>query len=69
VTSSEGLRNLVEMMGGSVAAQLKATPLFVTHRRIANEAGGLGFREAIVTAPGDAGLLQGLEAYFCKERK
>lgn len=69
VTSSEGLRNLVEMMGGGVAAQLKATPLFVAHRRIADEAGRLGFREAIVTAPGDAGLLQGLEAYFCKERK
>lgn len=69
VTSSEGLRNLVEMMGGPVAAQLKATPLFVAHRRIADEAGRLDFREAIVTGPGDEGLLEGLVAYFCKERE
>jgi uroporphyrinogen-III synthase len=69
VTSSEGLRNLVEMAGTTAAARLKSTPLFVAHRRIADEAARLGFREAIVTAPGDAGLLEGLVAYFGKERK
>jgi len=39
-------------------------PLFVAHQRIADEARQMGFAEAIVTAPGDDGLLQGLEAHF-----
>lgn len=64
VTSSEGLRNLVAMVGAGEAAALKAVPLFVAHQRIAEEARQLGFAEAIVTAPGDDGLLAGLEAYF-----
>lgn len=61
VTSSEGLRNLVAMVG---AAELKAVPLFVAHQRIAEEARRMGFAEAVITAPGDDGLLAGLEAYF-----
>ena len=69
VTSSEGLRNLVEMAGGDLAAKVKATPLFVAHRRIAEEAERLGFGETIITAPGDAGLIEGLLAYFGKEGK
>lgn len=65
VTSSEGLRNLVAMVGAAGEVALKAVPLLVAHQRIAEEARQLGFAEAIVTAPGDAGLLQGLEAHFC----
>lgn len=61
VTSSEGLRNLVAMVG---AAELKTVPLFVAHQRIAEEARQMGFAEAVITAPGDDGLLVGLEAYF-----
>ncbi len=64
VTSSEGLRNLAAMVGAAEAAALKAVPLFVAHQRIAAEARGLGFAEAIVTAPGDAGLVEGLETHF-----
>lgn len=64
VTSSEGLRNLVAMVGTAGEAALKAVPLFVAHQRIADEARQRGFAEAIVTAPGDDGLLQGLEAHF-----
>ena len=64
VTSSEGLRNLVAMVGAAGEAALKAVPLFVAHQRIADEARQMGFAEAIVTAPGDDGLLQGLEAHF-----
>jgi uroporphyrinogen-III synthase len=64
VTSSEGLRNLVTMVGATGAAALKRVPLLVAHQRIAEEARQMGFAEAIVTAPGDAGLLAGLEAHF-----
>jgi uroporphyrinogen-III synthase len=64
VTSSEGLRNLAAMVGAADEAALKRVPLFVAHQRIAEEARRLGFAEAIVTAPGDAGLLAGLEAHF-----
>lgn len=64
VTSSEGLRNLVGMVGAGGEAKLKNTPLFVAHRRIADEARRLGFREAIVTGPGDDGLLAGLITHF-----
>jgi uroporphyrinogen-III synthase len=64
VTSSEGLRNLTEMVGAAAGKALKAVPLFVAHQRIAEEARQMGFAEAIVTAPGDAGLLDGLEAHF-----
>lgn len=64
VTSSEGLRNLAAMVGAAGERALKAVPLFVAHQRIADEAGRMGFAEVVVTAPGDAGLLAGLEAHF-----
>ncbi|MDR2239881.1 MAG: uroporphyrinogen-III synthase [Zoogloeaceae bacterium] len=64
VTSSEGLRNLAAMIGAETEAALKATPLFVAHRRIAEQARQAGFAAVVVTAPGDAGLLAGLETYF-----
>lgn len=64
VTSSEGLRNLVAMVGAAAEAALKAVPLFVAHQRIAEEGRRMGFAVVTVTAPGDAGLLAGLEAQF-----
>ncbi|MBI4988404.1 MAG: uroporphyrinogen-III synthase [Rhodocyclales bacterium] len=64
VTSSEGLRNLVAMVGAAGEAALKAVPLFVAHQRIAEEARRFGFAAVLVTAPGDAGLLAGLAARF-----
>lgn len=64
VTSSEGLRNLAAMVGAAEAAALRRVPLFVSHQRIAAEAGGLGFAGTIVTGPGDAGLIEGLETHF-----
>lgn len=62
VTSSEGLRNLVDMAGG--APWLLQVPLFLPHERIAEEARRLGFREVVRTGAGDEGLLAGLIAYF-----
>lgn len=64
ITSSEGLRNLVAMVGAAGEAALKAVALFVAHQRIAEEARQMGFAEVTVTVPGDAGLLAGLEEHF-----
>ena len=64
VTSSEGLDNLVAMVGAADAAALKRVPLFVAHQRIGEAARAMGFARVVVTGPGDVGLLQGLEAHF-----
>lgn len=64
VTSSEGLRNLFEMVGAGGREQLQQTPLFAPHPRIAEAARALAVRTVVVTGPGDAGLLAGLSAYF-----
>lgn len=65
VTSSEGLRNLVEMVGKLGQTWLKKTPLFVPHQRIAGVARALGCHDVILTGPGDDGLLAGLVEHFC----
>lgn len=64
VTSSEGLRNLLEMVGKLGQSWLKRTPTFVPHERIAEQARLLGLHEIVLTAPADAGLLAGLLEYF-----
>lgn len=64
VTSSEGLRNLYEMVGKLGQGWLKRTPTFVPHARIADQARALGLHEVILTGPADAGLLAGLLEYF-----
>jgi uroporphyrinogen-III synthase len=64
VTSSEGLRNLFEMVGDDARGQLQQTPLFAPHPRIAEAARALEIKTVVVTGPGDAGLVAGLTAYF-----
>ena len=64
VTSSEGLRNLYEMMGETGRELLRKTPLFVPHHRIAEVARELGLANPVVTAAGDAGLVKGLIDWF-----
>ena len=64
VTSSEGLRNLYEMVGKLGQGWLKRTPTFVPHARIAEQARVLGLHQVIQTGPADAGLLAGLLEYF-----
>jgi uroporphyrinogen-III synthase len=68
VTSSEGLRNFVEMIGPLGRERLPDMPLFVPHLRIAEAAQGLGVRRVIVTGPGDEGMLIGLAAHFGAQR-
>jgi len=64
VTSSEGLRNLYEMVGKLGQAWLRKTPLFVPHARIGEQAGRLGLSRIHNTGPGDDGLIAGLIDYF-----
>ncbi|MBU1235986.1 MAG: uroporphyrinogen-III synthase [Gammaproteobacteria bacterium] len=64
VTSSEGLRNLVDMVGKLGQTWLKKTPLFVPHQRIAGLARALGCHEVNLTGPGDDGLIAGLLEYY-----
>jgi uroporphyrinogen-III synthase len=64
LTSSEGLRNLFEMIGKLGQGWLKKTPTFVPHARIAEQATALGLSQVILTGPADAGLIAGLVAHF-----
>lgn len=64
VTSSEGMRNLFDMVGKIGQAWLRKTPLFVPHARIGEQAQALGCHEVIVTSPADDGLIAGLMEYF-----
>lgn len=64
VTSSEGLRNLFDMVGNLGRHWLRRTPLFVPHERIAATATELGARCVILTDPADEGLLEGLARHF-----
>lgn len=63
VSSSEGLRYLVDLLDESGRARLAVTPLFVPHARIAENARALGLANIILTAPADAGIVAGLCAY------
>jgi len=64
VTSSDGLRNLYEMIGALARQWLRKTPVFVPHARIAEIARELGLTRVIVTEPADEGLVKGLMEHF-----
>lgn len=63
ISSSEGLRYLVDMLDASGRACLAATPVFVPHQRIAENAEALGLRRVVLTGPADAGIIEGLCTY------
>jgi uroporphyrinogen-III synthase len=63
ISSSEGLRKLLAMLDTDGCERLRRTPLFVAHRRIAEVAAELGLPRVILTAPADAGIIEGLCAY------
>ncbi|MEY2633501.1 MAG: hypothetical protein RIR00_2155 [Pseudomonadota bacterium] len=63
VSSSEGLRYLLDLLDAAGRARLMATPLFVPHARIADNARALGLQQVILTGPADAGIVAGLCAY------
>ena len=64
VTSSEGLRNLFEMLGKLGQSWLQRTPLLAPHPRIAAAARELGCTRVIETEPGDEGLVAALCRHF-----
>lgn len=64
VTSSEGLRNLYEMVGRLGQQWLRRTPVFVPHPRIAEAARELGMVDLTVTDPGDEAVVTAIEQRF-----
>jgi uroporphyrinogen-III synthase len=68
VTSSEGLRNLYELIGETGRKHLVHTPVFAPHPRIASTARELGLSSIIVTAPGDVGLVNAIAQHFAASR-
>lgn len=63
VSSSEGLRYLVDLLDDDGRERLRQTPVFVPHARIAETAAALGLRRVVLTGGADAGILTGLFAY------
>jgi uroporphyrinogen-III synthase len=64
VSSSEGLDNLLALLGESGARHLRATPLFVPHARVAARAAELGVGEVLVAGPADRQVIERLVGYF-----
>lgn len=63
VSSSEGLRYLVDGLDAEGQDYLRRTPVFVPHARIAGTARAAGLDRIILTDPADAGVVAGLRAY------
>jgi uroporphyrinogen-III synthase len=63
ISSSEGLRNLLELLDPAGCKSLRRTPVFVPHQRIADLAKELGLQRVTLTGPADAGIIAGLCAY------
>jgi uroporphyrinogen-III synthase len=63
-SSSEGLRNLFDLLGERGRPRLQRTPLFVPHERIAAGARALGCERVVATSPGDEGLAAALVAFW-----
>lgn len=65
VTSSEALQCLQQVPGG--AQLLAGCRLFVSHARIADTAASLGATRIVLTDPGDARIVIGIQEYFRKQ--
>ena len=63
LSSSEGLRNFMDLLDIDGQARLFKLPAFVPHRRIAEEAARLGLSRVVLTEPADDGLVAGLCTY------
>lgn len=69
ITSSEGLRNLYDMLGKLGRQWLKSTPVFVPHERILGVAQELGLEHGILTESGDEGLIAGMTEWFAEQHE
>lgn len=63
VSSSEGLRYLLDLLDAEGRGFLQKTPIFVPHARIAANARALGLENIILTDAADTGIMAGLRAY------
>ncbi|MDR0577473.1 MAG: uroporphyrinogen-III synthase [Candidatus Accumulibacter sp.] len=63
LSSSEGLRNLLRLLDTDSRDRLLAVPVFVPHRRIAEEAARLGLSRVVLTEASDGGLVAGMCTY------
>lgn len=66
ITSSEGLANFFAMLGPTGARYLRATPVFVPHRRIEQAARKLDVRQVVVTGRGDERTVAEMAAFFAR---
>jgi len=66
ITSTEGLNNFFHMLGASGANQLRSTPVFVPHPRIARAAENMGIRDVVVTGRGDDQTVAGMVSFFAR---
>jgi uroporphyrinogen-III synthase len=60
LSSSEGLRNLVQLLDTDSRERLARLPVFVPHQRIADEAARLGLCRVVLTGATDNGLVAGM---------
>lgn len=65
LTSSEGVGNLVAMLGPDGLSVMRTVPVFVPHPRIAEFARAGGFDDVVETSPGDRGLIAAMQARLC----
>lgn len=68
ITSTEGLANLIAILGEEGAAHLRATPVFVPHPRIAEAARKFGVKKTVLVDPGDDALVEALASFFATVR-
>jgi uroporphyrinogen-III synthase len=64
ITSSEGLRNLWELVDEDGRRLWRATPTFVPHPRVEAAARELGLSRVVVAGPGDETMLAALLDFF-----
>lgn len=64
LTSSEGVDNLVNMVGAAGITALREIPVFAPHPRIAERARAAGFQAVVETAAGEDGMVQALLSHF-----
>jgi len=69
VTSSEALRYLWQMLDAPQREQLRSIPLFVPHKRIAEQASIQGWQHVQLTGAGEDGLLSALIAWKSDGRR
>ncbi|MBL8482195.1 MAG: uroporphyrinogen-III synthase [Rhodocyclaceae bacterium] len=67
VSSSEGLRNLWQLLDARGRDWLAALPLFVPHARIAEQAAALGLQNVVRCGAGDDGLMEALMQHFAQD--